>query len=95
MLAPRPAPISSQGFSSAAFAETISLWLVAPEKDAALAGTGRSPDSLQGELEAARRYGWCRGPESDWLRRPFQGRALPVSYLGTGGSDNSTEIPAV
>src|ERR1700690_954158 len=39
MLAPRPAPISSQGFSNAAFAETISLWLVAPEKGGALAGT--------------------------------------------------------
>ncbi len=33
-----------------------------------------------------RRYGVCRGPESDWLRRPFQGRALPMSYLGTGAA---------
>jgi hypothetical protein len=28
--------------------------------------------------------GVCRGAESNCLRRPFQGRALPVSYLGTG-----------
>ena len=27
--------------------------------------------------------GWCRGPESNWLRPPFQGGALPVSYPGT------------
>jgi hypothetical protein len=27
--------------------------------------------------------GWCRGAELNCLRRPFQGRALPVSYLGT------------
>ena len=26
---------------------------------------------------------WCRGPESNWLRPPFQGGALPVSYPGT------------
>jgi hypothetical protein len=26
---------------------------------------------------------WCRGAELNCLRRPFQGRALPVSYLGT------------
>ena len=28
---------------------------------------------------------WCRGPESNWLRPPFQGGALPVSYPGTLG----------
>jgi site-specific DNA recombinase len=28
--------------------------------------------------------GWCRGGELNSLRRPFQGRALPVSYPGTG-----------
>src|SRR5438045_9195421 len=27
--------------------------------------------------------GWCRGPESNWLRPPFQGGALPMSYPGT------------
>ena len=27
---------------------------------------------------------WCRGGELNSLRRPFQGRALPVSYPGTG-----------
>ena len=27
--------------------------------------------------------GWCRGPESNWLRPPFQGGALPLSYPGT------------
>jgi hypothetical protein len=25
---------------------------------------------------------WCRGPESNWLRPPFQGGALPMSYPG-------------
>ena len=24
----------------------------------------------------------CRGPESNWPRLPFQGSALPLSYLG-------------
>lgn len=39
-----------------------------------------------GKLESARRdtLEWCRGAELNCLRRPFQGRALPVSYLGTG-----------
>src|SRR5712691_5109223 len=27
-------------------------------------------------------YEWCRGPESNWLRPPFQGGALPMSYPG-------------
>ena len=31
---------------------------------------------------------WCRGPESNWLRPPFQGGALPVSYPGTRESVN-------
>jgi hypothetical protein len=31
---------------------------------------------------------WCRGPESNWLRPPFQGGALPVSYPGTLESVN-------
>ena len=35
--------------------------------------------------------GWCRGAESNCLRRPFQGRALPMSYLGTGTTNDSTE----
>ena len=26
---------------------------------------------------------WCRGAESDRPRLPFQGSALPLSYLGT------------
>src|SRR5260221_2992095 len=25
---------------------------------------------------------WCRGPESNWLRPPLQGGALPMSYPG-------------
>jgi hypothetical protein len=33
-------------------------------------------------------HGWCRGPESNWLRPPFQGGALPVSYPGTVESVN-------
>ena len=36
------------------------------------------------KILGVRLQGVCRGPESDWLRRPFQGRALPMSYLGTG-----------
>src|ERR1700726_1596212 len=36
-------------------------------------------------------WGWCRGAESNCLRRPFQGRALPMSYLGTGTIKDSTE----
>ena len=35
---------------------------------------------LLGEAGAC---GVCRGAELNCLRRPFQGRALPVSYLGT------------
>jgi hypothetical protein len=37
---------------------------------------------------------WCRGAELNCLRRPFQGRALPVSYLGTGSIKDSTEKAA-
>ena len=32
--------------------------------------------------ELGRTFGWCRGPESNWLRPPFQGGALPLSYPG-------------
>src|SRR5260370_29590562 len=32
---------------------------------------------------------WCRGGELNSLRRPFQGRALPVSYPGTGAVKDS------
>src|SRR5580704_7714584 len=42
-------------------------------------------------LGDAAQLGVCRGPESDWLRRPFQGRALPMSYLGTRTMKDSTE----
>ena len=38
------------------------------------------------KILGVRLQGVCRGPESDWLRRPFQGRALPMSYLGTGAA---------
>ena len=31
-----------------------------------------------------RELSWCRGTESNRLRQPFQGCALPVSYPGTG-----------
>ena len=34
------------------------------------------------------RIAWCQGPESNWLRPPFQGGALPMSYPGTMGSRN-------
>ncbi len=39
-----------------------------------------------GNLEFRRAWQcrWCRGPESNWLRPPFQGGALPMSYPGTG-----------
>lgn len=33
--------------------------------------------------EAENALKWCRGGELNSLRRPFQGRALPVSYPGT------------
>jgi hypothetical protein len=36
-------------------------------------------------LGPERALGWCRGAELNCLRRPFQGRALPVSYPGTVG----------
>ena len=46
-----------------------------------------------GKLEPARcgTLGWCRGAELNCLRRPFQGRALPVSYLGTQTIRDFTE----
>ena len=31
---------------------------------------------------AKKKQNWCRGPESNWLRPPFQGGALPLSYPG-------------
>lgn len=32
--------------------------------------------------------GWCRGPDSNWGHRPFQGRALPTELpRRTGGDD--------
>src|SRR5258708_38324173 len=37
---------------------------------------------------AKKKPNWCRGPESNWLRPPFQGGALPVSYPGTRESVN-------
>ena len=54
-------------------------------------GTERREDPCRvGQRESAWRvlgpsqqYGWCRGGELNSLRRPFQGRALPVSYPGT------------
>jgi hypothetical protein len=36
-----------------------------------------------GICSGAWRHGWCRGPESNWLRPPFQGGALPLSYPGS------------
>src|SRR5712672_3861023 len=40
------------------------------------------------EYQDVRLLWWCRGPESNWLRPPFQGGALPVSYPGTLESVN-------
>jgi hypothetical protein len=34
------------------------------------------------DVLGAWQHGWCRGPESNWLRPPFQGGALPMSYPG-------------
>ncbi len=57
-----------------------------------LANTSKDRDGAQREAYVAsgnwnllgdRRWEWCRGAELNCLRRPFQGRALPVSYLGT------------
>ena len=36
--------------------------------------------------------GWWRGEESNLLRRPFQGRALPVSYPATETTSLSLEV---
>ena len=60
-----------------------------PTRSLQLANLSRSP--VRGSAGRRRQYGVCRGPESDWLRRPFQGRALPMSYLGTGTIYDSTE----
>src|SRR5207253_3544694 len=49
------------------------------ENDAACSRQSRF---LRGRSDGAN--GWCRGPESNWLRPPFQGGALPMSYPGTG-----------
>ncbi len=38
------------------------------------------------EIQIIFRKKWCRGSESNRPRRPFQGRALPLSYLGTATS---------
>jgi hypothetical protein len=52
-------------------------------------GTERESVRSVGKLEPAGgpTLGVCRGAELNCLRRPFQGRALPVSYLGTGFKD--------
>jgi hypothetical protein len=49
--------------------------------------------NLRGLEPACRTFGWCRGPESNWLRPPFQGGALPVSYPGTVESANFRGAP--
>ena len=41
--------------------------------------------SREGDRERSA-WRWCRGAELNCLRRPFQGRALPVSYPGTVGN---------
>ena len=38
------------------------------------------------DLLGWRRIAWCRGPESNWLRPPFQGGALPMSYPGNNAA---------
>jgi hypothetical protein len=44
---------------------------------------GRGLIQNSGGLEFTwRTFGWCRRPESNWLRPPFQGGALPLSYSG-------------
>src|SRR5437016_11577907 len=44
------------------------------------ASCSRQSRFLRGRSDGANR--WCRGPESNWLRPPFQGGALPLSYPG-------------
>src|ERR1700687_1629915 len=46
--------------------------------------------SHRGHREPKTAIKWCRGGELNSLRRPFQGRALPVSYPGTGAVKDST-----
>src|SRR5438876_5858490 len=50
------------------------------------ASCSRQSRFLQGRSDGAN--GWCRGPESNWLRPPFQGGALPMSYPGFVGLFN-------
>src|SRR5882724_1218113 len=46
---------------------------------------GSTSPLVLGTCPEVRLSEWCRGPESNWLRPPFQGGALPMSYPGTGG----------
>src|ERR1700730_6101857 len=48
---------------------------------------------MSNDLGEEKRKTWCRGPESNWLRPPFQGGALPVSYPGTVESVNFRGAP--
>jgi hypothetical protein len=65
----RPAPLSSE--------EPLEVLDQVSE-----GGVARIPLDARREL-TRRTFGWCRGPESNWLRPPFQGGALPLSYPGT------------
>ncbi|SRR5882724_10116529 len=43
---------------------------------------GSTSPLVLGTCPEVRLSEWCRGPESNWLRPPFQGGALPMSYPG-------------
>jgi hypothetical protein len=64
----------------AALAEYFGKFTLAPTNEGTYSVQGEA-DFFGSEVCGANR--WCRGPESNWLRPPFQGGALPVSYPGT------------
>jgi hypothetical protein len=62
--------------------KTQALPISSIQIDIKMDGSGLAADAsgVHGEEKSKK---WCRGPESNWLRPPFQGGALPVSYPGT------------
>src|ERR1700733_13828834 len=98
MLAPHPAPISSVGFSSAACAETISLWSVARQEAAALADTVAH---FRRHAESVRTRGW--GRETFWKKiywrsyseMSFRTLRLTTCWTGWGRISGSDSLRSV
>ena len=57
--------------------------LAKPCTEITLTPEGQTYEIKRGLELVGRTFGWCRGPESNWLRPPFQGGALPMSYPGS------------